>query len=478
MAAPAVVTDRRRPEPWVWGYFGVVGIVVALMMVFGLVMRLAQAGLIDVPPNWFYQIMTMHGVGMVGISGIGGAAILYHFLSQYVDLSRKVFIANLVLFLLGAVLLLGPSLFAGYAGAWTFLYPLPQHSMGMWTATAAAVHLTGLALVGVGFLLFHLDTARAIISHYGSLGNAIGWPQLFSASKEEPPPATVVAATMVLIVNIVGIVSGASIIVMSIVGILNPSFTIDALLAKNMIFMFGHIFINASIYMAVTAVYELLPLYVGRPWKPNKVFLGAWNVSALFVIIVYPHHMLMDFAQPTWLHVLGQVISYASGFPILVVTAFGALTLVYRSGIRWTVASGFLLLSVFGWSAGVVPAVVDATIVANQVMHNTQWVPGHFHFYLILGVVSMFMAFAFHYSSSAEGDSAADRAALWTYAISGLGFTCVFLVAGASSVPRRWAVHLEQWQGMAVIGSIFGAIVLLATLVLVARIAIRSRSAT
>ncbi len=443
-------------------------------MVFGFLMRLGQAGLIEISPSWFYQFMTMHGVGMVGIAGMGGAAILYHFLSQYVDLSKKVFIVNLVLFLIGAVLLLGPSLFAGYAGAWTFLYPLPQHPQGQWSATAATVHLTGLALVGVGFLLFHLDNARAIIARYGSLGRALGWPQLFGKSAEEPPPATVVAATMVLIVNILGLVSGASIIIMSIVGILNPAFVIDPLLAKNMIFMFGHIFINASIYMGVIAVYELLPLYAGRPWKPNRVFLAAWNVSALFVIIVYPHHMLMDFAQPTWLHVVGQIVSYGSGFPILVVTAFGALTLVHRSGIKWTAASGFLLLSMFGWSAGVIPAVVDGTIAANRVMHNTLWVPGHFHFYLVLGLLSMFLGFALHYA--AGKDSAADRVAFWTYAVGGLGFTCAFLAAGASSVPRRFAVHLPEWQGLAAVGAFFSGVVLLTTLVLVARIAMRARN--
>jgi cytochrome c oxidase subunit 1 len=281
---------------------------------------------------------------------------------------------------------------------------------------------------------------------------------------------------MVLIVNILGIVSGASIIVMSIVGILNPSFAIDPLLAKNMIYMFGHIFANAAIYMAVIAVYELLPLYTGRPWKTSRVFLAAWNVSTLFVVIVYPHHLLMDFAQPVWLHVVGQVVSYGSGIPIIVVTAVGALTLVHRSGIRWNAASGFLMLSTFGWSAGIIPAIVDGTIAANQVMHNTLWVPGHFHFYLVLGLLTMFLGFALHYS--AGQDSAADRVAFWTYAVSGLGFTCAFLAAGVASVPRRWAVHLTEWQGLAAVGAAFAAFVLLATLTFVARIAIRARSVT
>lgn len=470
---PRVPERQNGPDPWVWVYFAIVGLVVLLMMALGLVMRLGQANLIAVSPAWFYRFLTMHGVGMVGISGLGGAAILYHFLSRYVSVRRGALIANLVLFLLGAVLLLGTSLFAGYAGAWTFLYPLPQNSMGLWTPAAAALHLTGLALVGVGFLVFHLETGRAILERYGSLGRALGWPQLFGRSSEEPPPATVVAATMVLVVNVIGLVSGASIVVLSIVGVLDPSFAIDPLLAKNMIYLFGHIFINATIYMAVTAVYELLPEYAGRPWKVNFAFLAAWNASMVFVVIVYPHHLLMDFAQPVWMHVVGQVISYASGFPILVVTAFGALTLIYRSGIRWNAASGFLVLSMFGWSAGVVPAVVDATIAANQVLHNTQWVPGHFHFYLVLGLLSMFLGFALHHIPAREGRS--DTILVWVYAVAGLGLAATFLTAGAASIPRRWAIHFPAWQGFALAGSVFAVLVLLTTAGLAARILRRSR---
>ena len=44
---------------------------------------------------------------------------------------------------------------------------------------------------------------------------------------------------------------------------------VDALLAKNMIYFFGHVFINASIYMAVTAVYEIIPEYTGTAMEDD-----------------------------------------------------------------------------------------------------------------------------------------------------------------------------------------------------------------
>ena len=73
--------------------------------------------------------------------------------------------------------------------------------------------------------------------------------------------------------NSIGIVFGAAVIVASIVNLLFPSFEVDALIAKNAIYFFGHVFVNATIYMAVTAVYEILPSYTGRPLKSSRLFI-------------------------------------------------------------------------------------------------------------------------------------------------------------------------------------------------------------
>src|SRR3546814_11998713 len=123
--------------------------------------------------------------------------------------------------------------------------------------------------------------------------------------------------------------------------------------------MFGHTFINATIYMAVIAVYELLPRYTGRPYPISRPFLWAWAASTVFVLTVYPHHLLMDYVMPHWLLVVGQVVSYASGLPVFTVTAYGALTNIHRSGLRWRLPVTLLILSMYGWAAGIVPGMVD-----------------------------------------------------------------------------------------------------------------------
>lgn len=455
----------------VLAYLVAAAVILLLMMVFGLIMRLEQAQLISIGPMSFYGLMTLHGAGMVGIVSIAGAAIMWHFLRQYVDLSERIFIANLVLFLVGVVMILASVLIGNFHGAWTFLYPLPSNSMGLWSEGAAALFMGGLLVIGVGFLLLHLDIARAVISRYGNLACGLGWPQLFGHDDGGAPPPAVVASTMVTIVNVVGLVVGASILVMMMVNLYVPAFTIDPLLAKGMIYMFGHIIINAVIYMAVIAVYEVLPRYTQRPWKSNKVFLASWTASTVMVIFIFPHHLLMDFAFPKWFLIMGQVIGYLNTFPILVVTGYGALMIVYRSGIRWDMASKLLFVSLFGWAAGAMPAFIDGTITVNYVMHNTLWVPGHFHTYLLLGMVAMVFGFMYYLGKPHKDaqDGFLDRAAFWGFTIGTLGFTLSFLYSGMASVPRRFAAHLPQWVPYDRVASVFVVLVIVSALIFVTR---------
>ena len=424
------------------------GLVFLLLMTFGLMMKLVQAGLVSIEPVIFYQLLTAHGIGMVGTAGLTGAAIMWYFLARHVSLNSWAYFAMLGLFLAGVALILGAIFLGGFAGAWTFLYPLPARSGGVWDPSAAAVYLVGLALVGIGFLIFYLETGRALIARYGNLSRALGWPLLLRGKQDDLPAPTVVASAAVTIFNSLGIVFGAGVIVISLINIIDPAFAIDPLIAKNMIYFFGHVFINATIYMAVIAVYEIIPQYTGRPWKTSRIFVAAWSAVLLFVMAVYPHHLLQDTVMPAWALIAGQIISYASGLPLLLVTTLGLLTYLYHSGIKWDLGSALLVTGILGWSAGTIPAIMDGMIVVNKVMHNTLWVPGHFHMYLLLGQVAMAWGFMAWLVRGPAEERLRGTAAIGfgAYVIGGAGLTIGFLASGAASIPRRWAVHAPEWM--------------------------------
>ena len=455
-------------------YFGTSFAVLLLMMLAGLAMRATQAGWIGLSPDIFYQIMTVHGAGMVGIAGLFGAGVMWFFLRRYVALNVQILYANYALFMLGVLMILASIFIGGYAGGWTFLWPLPAKSMGVWSVHAAAGYIGGLTLIGVGFLAFYFDAALAISRQYGSLFKGLGLDQLFTGNMDDQHPPTVVASSMVIIVNTIGTLVGAVILIVTLVNLYVPELTINPLVAKNLIYFFGHVFINASIYMAVMAVYEILPIYAKRPWKISRPFLAAWACVTLFVMAVYPHHLLLDGVMPDWMMAMGQIVSYLSGVPVLLVTAYGALVLVYRSNIQWEAPARWLMLSMFGWSAGVIPAIIDGTIHVNKVMHNTMWVPGHFHLYLLAGLLPMVIGFSLHVlRGRVPLNERLETSIFWIYTLSTVAFCIAFLLEGWASVPRRWAQHLESWIPYDRLATVAGAVIVLATLLITVKVVLR-----
>jgi cytochrome c oxidase subunit I len=241
----------------------------------------------------------------------------------------------------------------------------------------------------------------------------------------------------------------AAVVILTLVTIeqVSRGFTNDALLIKNLTFYFGHMLVNITMYFGVAMVYEIMPAYTGRPWKANKLVAGSWNLVLFLVMFAYLHHLYMDFAQPQWLQVMGQLSSYLISVPAAVVTIFSTLVLVSGSNMRWKLPSTLLYLGVMGWAIGGVAAVIDSTVMVNSRFHNTLWVPAHFHTYFVMGVVLMILGAVFHVATGASKqpeNRALTRVIVTTVGIGGYGFLLMFYLAGVAGIPRRYAAYPDE----------------------------------
>ena len=109
---------------------------------------------------------------------------------------------------------------------------------------------------------------------------------------------------------------------------------------------------------------------------------------------------------------------------------------------------------------------VDSTIAANFRLHNTLWVPAHFHTYMLAGM-GILAGYFYH-----RGRESAVNARFTSYqkaivgglVASAIGFLSMFYLSGAYSVPRRFAVYpaeLAHGTGHAAWASVFGAVLVL-----------------
>jgi cytochrome c oxidase subunit 1 len=465
-------SDLRAAKLLMWLYIDTGLAVFALMVLVGIVMRAGQAHWIVLAPTTFYSLMTLHGIGMLASMAVCGMGALWYIMRSDGPLDERVAWWTYGLLVAGTVAVVA-SVFPGkFGAAWTFLYPLPFIGT-YWPSWATGSFLIGLALVTLAFTMWCMQMLGAVLSRYGGLRGAIGWDYVvhakeFKEAGRTPPPPYAFAALLMgvdgLLTGTVGMVIGVAMFVRW----LDPSVVLDPLWAKNLTYFFGHAFANLTIYMALACVYVALSRYTGRAYHTSTVLAVAWWGTLLFVAIAYFHHLYMDFVQPRPLQYIGELASYLSALPTAVVSIFGASLLVYRSGMRWTMGSMFIFAGLIGWLVGGMGALLDATIPINFSLHNTLWVPAHFHTYLLEGVLLFIFGWVFLMleERSAQSSPVLTR---WLVGAGIFGGGAVFLLgfyaAGAFEVPRRYATQPSPGPEIASWAT-FGALIVLIGLAL------------
>lgn len=456
---------RQQTLYWI----AVVFVLFPVLIVLGIYMRTVQAGGLPGLEHWFYQMMTLHGLGMAGLWYVASMACVANVLAKYVAPAPAIGRFALAGTVIGIVVLMAAVFVGRFGAGWYFLYPLPFQ--GDWPLWSAVLFLVSLTVLGVTWLAWTLDLLRAISSRY-TLGQALGWHIIAGRSEPALPPAILIT-TVGLIASVAALVAGVAVIALFFYELATGAAT-DALLMKNLIFFFGHTIVNLAMYLGVALVYEVLPEYAGRPWKTSSVVAIAWNTVLLIVLFAYFHHLYMDFVQPGVLQYIGQIASYASAIPSAVVTIFGALLLVYRAQMRWNLTSILFFLGLVGWAVGGMGAVIDSTIIANVRLHNTLWVPAHFHTYMVAGLVFLIVGYFHHVCRAAAGvtERAGYHKLLAALMMVGAyGFFFMFYLSGAYSVPRRFAFYpaeLSHGALYSAIGAVFATVFLVGFLLAVA----------
>src|SRR3972149_2022916 len=166
-------------------WIGITLVLFPILVALGIFMRLVQAGNHASMQSWFYPMMTLHGLGMVGIWYAGPMACVSDLLRRYVQPSRAVSWLALGGTVAGVGLLLACVFLGKFAAGWYFLYPLPMR--GNWPAWSTTGFLAGMSVLGATWLVWSVDVLRAIAKRY-RLSQALGWHYIAGRTDPEVPP--------------------------------------------------------------------------------------------------------------------------------------------------------------------------------------------------------------------------------------------------------------------------------------------------
>ena len=428
----------------------------------GVLIRESQAGVGTLPDNTWYALMTAHGLGaFLGWAGFAVMGISFWVLEEVGFGLRRVgrvfAVATWWLMVLGVAGVLVSTLALHFAGSWVFLYPLPFHGAGQWGRWATAIFAASVLLAGLSIVtwcLAILDTvlgpALHAVSHnvLNRLGVAIGlgylWPKRF-ATNPTPVPYPVIPLAVIGVDMIIATLPLAVLLVEMIVQALSPGVHVDPLLAKNILWFFGHPVVYLLLFPAVAIYYYLVPKLAGRPLVAGNVIAIAWAIAVVANVLVWAHHIYLDYPDHSGqahINLLMQPMTFALVIPSALSLYSLGLT-IYRSGWTWGVVETTLFLGLFSWLTAGLSGIVNATIAFDKVVHNSLWIVGHFHQMAIVNIGFVVFAAIYYMLPNVYGKPIwSDGLAKWHIWLTFIGVTVnsgFWLWQGLEGAPRRFA---------------------------------------
>ena len=437
----------------------------AIFLVAGLLgglLRQSQAGIHRLDPSTWYAIMTAHGlaafVGWAGFALMGASWWVLEESGFPLRRAGLIFAEacywTMVAGVAGVVI---TTLAMGFGGSWVFLYPLPFHGAGEWTELTTGLFAFSVLLVGLSILTWCISilvTVLAPESHGrgGSAGARLGAALGFGyvsprfATTRKPVPYAVIPLTVIAIDMIIATLPFAALLVEMMVQAADPSIGIDPLLAKGVLWWFGHPVVYLLLFPAVSLLYHLVPRYAGRPLVAGRILVFAWVLAVVVNVIIGAHHMYLDFPSGSVQPLISTMMEPLT-FAIVTPSALSLYSLcatIWKSQIRWTVPMLFLFVAMCSWLVAGIQGLINATIVLDLVVHNTLWVVGHFHNMALLNIGLVIFASIYAFVPDLIGRPwYSERLARWHLVLTtvgGYGSVIPWLLQGLDGAPRRWAV--------------------------------------
>ncbi len=362
---------------------------------FGLMVALTRWQAVHLlPADWFYLALTAHGFDVLLVWIIFFEIAVLYFASAILLNSRlaapKVAWVAFWLMLIGALMANVAVLQGGSSVMFTSYVPMkaaPHFYLGLILFAVGA-------LLGVSVFFGTLVIAKDEKTYQGSL------------------PLVTFGAVVAAIIAVYTIASGAIILIPTFLWSIGLVSHIDTLMYKLVWWGMGHSSqqINVSAHVAVW--YAIAALVLGAKPISEKVSRLAFLFYILFLQLASAHHLLADpglsaewkvfnTSYAMYLAVLGSMI-HGMTVPGSIEAAqrargFNKGLFEWLRKAPWgnpAFAGMFLSLVMFGFIGGI-SGVVLGTEQINVMMHNTLYVPGHFHGTVVAGTTLAFMAITY-----------------------------------------------------------------------------------
>jgi cytochrome c oxidase subunit I len=400
------------------------------------------------PAEWFYLVLTGHGANVLLFWIIFFEIAILYFASAILLNCRiaapKFAWFGFLLMVVGAILA-NVTVLQGDSSVMFTSYPPMQARPNFYLALI--LFAVG-GLIGCTVFFATLVIAKEEGTYQGSI------------------PLVTFGAVTAGIIAVFTLASGAIILIPTWLWSLGLISNIDPLIYKVVWWAMGHSSQQINVSAHVSLWYLIAALVVGAKPLSEKVSRTAFLMYILFLQLASAHHLL---AEPgldaSWKIVNASYMMYLAVMGSMVhgLTVPGAIEAAqrrngYNKGLfEWlrkapwgnpAFAGMFLSLIFFGFIGGI-SGVVLGTEQLNVLMHNTLYVPGHFHGTVVAGTTLAFMAATYLVLPLIfQREIIWPSLAKWQPYVFGIGVAGISLFmmgAGTLGVPRRhWDITFSD----------------------------------
>jgi cytochrome c oxidase subunit 1 len=409
----------------------------------------------------YNRMFTLHGVTMVwlflipSIPTVFGNFVLPMQLGARDLAFPKLNLMSFYCFVLGVVVTLGAMVVGGTDTGWTFYPPYSDMTPASLVPVVVGIFILGVSsiLTSINFIATtHMLRAREMPWRHIPL---FVWT-MYGTSIIMLLATPVLGMALVL----VGLDHGLHL------GIFDPAVGGDPVLFQHIFWFYSHPAVYIMILPAMGVINEVVPTFAHR--RPSSYWALAISTFGIAIVgfFTWGHHMFVSGMSTYDAGVFGILSMFVAIFSAVKVFTWTAT--LYKGRIRFGTPLlyffGFLFLFVFGGMTGV----AVATQSLDVHWHDTYFVVAHFHFIMVGGSVTAFLAAAHYWFPKMFGRLYSERVGLLSATAVFIGFVLTFLpqfLLGNMGMPRRYYAYPPRFQWLHVL-STGGAYLLAGALVL------------
>ena len=394
-------------------------------------------------PMTYNKLFTLHGVLMVWFFLVPSIpSVLGNFIIPLMIGARDVAFPRLnllswYLFVIGGAIVLYSIIIGGVDTGWTFYAPFSTlYSNTHVVPMVAGIFLAGFSsiLTGLNFIVT-IHKLRAPGMTWGKLPLFIWSLYATSIIMVLATPELGITLAMVLVERIWHL------------GIFDPSLGGDPVLFQHMFWFYSHPAVYIMILPGMGVVSEVITCF-----SRQRIF-GYWFVAGSSLAIgflsflVWGHHMFVS-SQSLYAGLVFSLLSYLVAVPSAI-KVFNWTATLHRGSISFETAMLYSLAFIGLFTLGGMTGLFVAALGIDVHVTDTYFVVAHFHYIMVGGMVTGFMAGLHYWWPKITGrmypEHLAQLAALVVY----IGFNITFFPMfwmGWLGMPRRYAAYPPDFQ--------------------------------